>query len=439
MTHCEVMSTVATYDSTDKIDWTASVDDINLQEQRDEVLALQSIYEGSDEERIQVLSEPDKDGRGLYEIEFTVPVQMPTDSCQVDIWIPNDASQQAADDHREVDTDDDKVVEEGARALTPPPTVNRAVTLERSLSGQRWTGSFRVKYLSPLILHVTFPPHYPSEDPPAFTLTCIWLSGTQLSTLCRQLDALWEANKHMPIIFSWVDFLESEALGYSNDKEAVEFCKSAQECCLCFDEKAGTQFFRLLPCKHHFCFDCLAAHCSLHVTDGTIQLLTCPGYECKSIIQPDVLQTVLSPELFARWETLSLQRTLDEMEDIVYCPRCRSVVIREQEATLNLGHCLVCFYSFCPQCEQPWHQRPNTGVPEWAAEIKNRTVKCPKCKVAIEKIAGCNKMTCHCGQSFCWLCQKAINGYSHFRGSSCELFVAALTAVPRVNYRPPPD
>ena len=50
------------------------------------------------------------------------------------------------------------------------------------------------------------------------------------------------------------------------------------------------------------------------------------------------------------------QRSLDEMDDVVYCPRCQAVVIREQDATLNLGYCLVCCFSFCTECEQPWHQ-----------------------------------------------------------------------------------
>jgi len=50
------------------------------------------------------------------------------------------------------------------------------------------------------------------------------------------------------------------------------------------------------------------------------------------------------------------QRSLDEMEDIVYCPRCQAVVIREQDTTLNLGYCLACCFSFCTECEQPWHQ-----------------------------------------------------------------------------------
>ncbi|KAL8566778.1 hypothetical protein ACOMHN_005729 [Nucella lapillus] len=335
--------------------------------------------------------------------------------------------------------------------------------LKASMSlGQRWTGSFKVHHLHPLSLILTLPPNYPSKAPPSFALSCVWLRGTQISALCRQLDELWEATPGMPILFSWIDWLEKESfsclgltdklvlvsdieedsgaevddramvectdvgmavhtlLQYTNQREAVEFCKSMQECCLCFDEKQGSKFFRLDPCKHHFCFDCITTHSNLHVSAGTIQLLTCPDTDCDSMITPDVLQTVLNPENFIRWETLSLQRSLDEMDDVVYCPRCQSVVIREQDAH-NLGYCLVCCYSFCTECDQPWHQGTHCltdlerldvqaqrvqnrdlqarqkfeELRQQAEEkaktlitIKNKTVPCPHCKTPVEKIEG---------------------------------------------------
>jgi len=42
------------------------------------------------------------------------------------------------------------------------------------------------------------------------------------------------------------------------------------------------------------------------------------------------------------------------------------------------------------------------------SETKNwmsaNTKPCPKCAKPVEKNGGCNLVTCHCGQSFCWLC-----------------------------------
>lgn len=50
-------------------------------------------------------------------------------------------------------------------------------------------------------------------------------------------------------------------------------------------------------------------------------------------------------------------------------------------------------------------------------ELYNDARSCPKCRMTISKTEGCNKVVCiSCGQSFCFLCGKAIiAGYAHFR------------------------
>lgn len=554
------------------------IEECNLQEQCDEVLSIRSIYEGSDEERITIISQPEDGGCGLFRILIKVPITTPSERVQVDLMMPvvgcgspahtkqessprSNAVQRGALETEETKSpsggaeesevkgvkraaagrlENDEVKAAGgalvteklaqdlrgeveasavrgpttAAAATPQdieaaaadeatafedataPNLGNGVTLQRTLSGQRWLGSVAVSYLSPLTLQVTLPPSYPSADPPAFVLSCAWLRSIQLSALCKKLDQLWESMANMPIIYSWIDFLENEALGflglstnvvlissgegdldegvddralsecqdigqaihsllqYSHNKEAVMFCKSIQECSLCFDKKIGSKFYRLEPCKHHFCYDCLSAHCNINVQDGNIQFLTCPGFECKSAIHPGILQNLLPPDAFLRWETLCLQRTLDEMDDVVYCPRCQSAVIREQEAALNLGHCLTCYYSFCTECDQPWHQGSDcmteldrlnlqetriqardTTARERFIELrrqaeseavtiiymKKSAVKCPHCKVLVEKDGGCNKMTCRCGKQFCWVCKNGITGYEHFQANGCNL------------------
>jgi len=55
----------------------------------------------------------------------------------------------------------------------------------------------------------------------------------------------------------------------------------------------------------------------------------------------------------------------------------------------------------------------------WAASNGNIS-NCPKCKVRLEKIAGCNHMTCRqCGYSWCWLCGKK---YTDFHYSPINVF-----------------
>jgi ariadne-1 len=53
--------------------------------------------------------------------------------------------------------------------------------------------------------------------------------------------------------------------------------------------------------------------------------------------------------------------------------------------------------------------------------------ECPKCGARVERVSGCNLMTCRCGQHFCWLCGGA-TGFNHtwetIEGHQCGRFNA---------------
>lgn len=439
----------------------------NLQEQKDEVSAFQCLFEVEGDQRFSIISDGPLDltDDQMFSLQFFVPVKSPYDVMTVNVCIPEQ-------DFRENDVN------------------NKDVLLQRSESRNTVFASFSVKFLTPLRLTVVLSPGYPSCEPPIFTLSSSWLNGDQLTSLCIQLDKLWNECPSMPILFSWIDWLEhnifsylgisdkvfvrqcvtdddidtravpdcdniddtvNEMLRYNMQEEITEFLKYDQECGICFCEKSGRDFDRLLPCKHHFCRECMAEHCSIHVKEGTVQHLLCPEPKCETEIRPYILKEVLNDDDYERWERLILQHGLDTMGDIIYCPRCQNVVVKEED----LGHCLSCLFTFCTKCLEKWHQgdtcffekevegdeEGKTGstesqyVEESEAErkrlqrqrraemnlsyqlIRARTRQCWKCKSPIEKNGGCNKVTCtKCFSAMCWACGRDITkvSYGHF-------------------------
>ncbi|KAH7289191.1 hypothetical protein KP509_31G062600 [Ceratopteris richardii] len=345
-----------------------------------------------------------------------------------------------------------------------------------------------LKYLPPLKLIYRLPASYPSHSPPTFGLSANWLSGNQLSKLCNGLDALWEEQVGDVVIYRWTEWLRdclshlkiineldlktaseccnydkrafsgcsasddliSRLVQYNEERKNDNFLRSLQTCCICFTEQLGKEFI-WLPCTHFFCYGCMKQFTSLNVKEGTVKNMNCPDTTCKRSIPPAILKKLLEHDEFQRWETLLLQKTLDSMADVVYCPRCDTLCI---EDTDHFAQCTICFYTFCSLCRGPRHVGQECMSPEQRLSIlegrqkgfksgedqrrieqnyvnellnlkfmRETAKQCPSCKMAITKTEGCNKVTCgNCGQYFCFKCNKAIEGYDHFRGGGCILF-----------------
>ncbi|XP_038150993.1 E3 ubiquitin-protein ligase RNF14-like [Cyprinodon tularosa] len=80
------------------------------------------------------------------------------------------------------------------------------------LNNGETTRQYEVSFLPPLLLTITLPDDYPSSSPPSFTLTCSWLTQSQLMSLSNQLTELYQATGGTVVLFSWMQFLREDAL-----------------------------------------------------------------------------------------------------------------------------------------------------------------------------------------------------------------------------------
>eukprot|EP01025_Chloroclados_australasicus_P003234 TRINITY_DN10751_c0_g1_i5.p1 TRINITY_DN10751_c0_g1~~TRINITY_DN10751_c0_g1_i5.p1 ORF type:complete len:429 (-),score=66.33 TRINITY_DN10751_c0_g1_i5:27-1313(-) len=272
-----------------------------------------------------------------------------------------------------------------------------------------------IQYLPKIDLWVSLGPRYPSSESPNFEISAMWLSQQQIKRCEDKFREMWEEkDEPEPVVFEWLDWLGESCLEYLNcDKilcidgskryggsageeednaplsangefssggfdavggqyqfndpaeqifvqllrfnrimEQEHFDRTLHTCQVCYEEKLGNQFVRIRECGHEYCDECLRTHCQVHVKEGSLDQLKCFEPECKKPLSQQVLHKVLDDEEYQRWETLTLQQALDSMADVVYCPRCESIALQEEE---KLAQCSKCWFAFCPLCGQSYH------------------------------------------------------------------------------------
>lgn len=174
----------------------------------------------------------------------------------------------------------------------------------------------------------------------------------------------------------------------------------------------------LLPCGHEYCTDCFQQQCAAAPDVGLP--VRCHGAKdgtCQQPVANTMLETALPLDAF---EEL-LEGALDthiraRPNELQHCPTpdCPNVY----EVTASDGWvavCEACLESVCTTCGviahagltcSEYRDLTSEGTESFMAWKKENGVKdCPKCSTPIEKIEGCNHMTCAtCKTHLCWFC-----------------------------------
>ncbi|XP_017348338.1 E3 ubiquitin-protein ligase RNF14 [Ictalurus punctatus] len=268
--------------------------------------------------------------------------------------------------------------------------------------------------------------------------------------------AVLEAEPHADLLRQLLDFDEARRQKVFDSKV---FC-----CWICFSEKLGSSCVLFKECQHVYCKACVTEYFQIQIRDGKVQCLTCPEPKCTSVATPSQVKLLVGEDEFARYDRLLLQYSLDLMADVVYCPRASCCMAVMLEPNTTMGLCPSCRYAFCTLCKRAYHglshcpptikelhdlqemyqgsseeekkfleQRFGKQVIQRAIEesfskdwLEENSKNCPQCGSHIQKMEGCNKMTCSfCHKNFCWLCLvplSKVNPYSHFTNPNIPCF-----------------
>ncbi|XP_076228155.1 E3 ubiquitin-protein ligase RNF14-like isoform X2 [Nomia melanderi] len=307
-----------------------------------------------------------------------------------------------------------------------------------------------IKYLPPIRMHIQLPIDYPTKSAPNYYITTSWLSSWKISMICQKLDEIWLNNRGQEILFLWFEFLKNDLLyflqikdtldisflymayynissyfnlnlsyqhdvraiydilffeplqfliSYDEQQEENVFSQSYYTCIICFDMFLGEKCVKLKNCNHIYCGKCIEEYIALKIKENNVCDIECPVLSCNIPIAIHEIKS-LCPNLFAKYEDTLLHITLKTIKNLVQCPRksCEFSFIKDTDEELTI--CYKCDYTFCSYC------------------YKVSAKPCPNCQTMIEKIDGCNKMTCmYCKANFCWLCGTwitTLNAYDHF-------------------------
>ncbi|CAF0848931.1 unnamed protein product [Didymodactylos carnosus] len=253
-----------------------------------------------------------------------------------------------------------------------------------------------IQYLPPLSLTINNHDEYPSDYPPSFVLSCFYFSKSDLRKLCQKLEN-YPWIKGEVCVYEWIECIKDQIsdelvlcttaaaddgeqendpramsayshehaaqifrhlIDYNHERVDEQFRHQLQTCLICADDIPGLDCIRLYRCGHFYCRACLNNYAQLALENGQFgERLRCPQNQCQQPLLPtEIKQIVLNDQLHEKYERLTLQRGLESMNDIVWCPRCQQAVI-SGAGDDNLAMCDRCYYAFCKKCNETFHSQ----------------------------------------------------------------------------------
>lgn len=154
---------------------------------------------------------------------------------------------------------------------------------------------------------------------------------------------------------------------------------------------------------------CIEAALSSKTTTTSSPPPKCP--ECPSEITFEYVQKEF-PTLASAYSDHLLRTYLLSIPEYRPClkPSCPGGQLHSSRSDQPIVTCPLCSAKSCFTCRIPWHasrtcaeveneDRANEELLEKLAKV------CPSCGARVEKVDGCDHMTCRCKSEWCWICR----------------------------------
>jgi TRIAD3 protein (E3 ubiquitin-protein ligase RNF216) len=150
---------------------------------------------------------------------------------------------------------------------------------------------------------------------------------------------------------------------------------------------------------------------------------------CKERFLQDQLKKALPLEVLKKYEERVTEEVLQlaNMPGLVRCPSCHYAALMAPDDKVFRCQNSECLKETCRYCKEDWSE--HFGKPchevEKQSDVKYRLTieeqmteakirRCPKCNTQFFKEEGCNKMTCRCQTTMCYICRKTNIDYDHY-------------------------
>ncbi len=188
------------------------------------------------------------------------------------------------------------------------------------------------------------------------------------------------------------------------------------ECPICRMDRAPSAMFGS-PCGHNYCRECLERHYRQSVENGIVSFV-CMEQQCERAVEESELFLFLDAANQEKYSRFLRNVELAKDPTVRWCVRagCDTPIKRKSRKQSKL-ECPECGTAVCFDCAGLYYNdgqnkhECNKQLDEklvlWAKRSNFDVSFCPKCQARIEKLSGCNHMTCsYCKFEFCWLCRK---------------------------------